>query len=552
MVRATFAGFTTALSALQANQKRLDITGQNLANMNTVGYTRQQLDVSSLNFTKPTGHYSSDPMANVGFGVAMTGVSQIRDPYLDIQYRLQMSKSSYSDSMQTSLDSLAAILDETNVSGIRQAFDDIQSTLTSMQDPAKVNDPIYESELRTRMQQLTNLLNSSSKDISQAIKNEYTKLDGTGSSENGYVDEVNDILRQIGDLNRQIKTNELVGQSALELKDERNVLLDELAGYLPIEVTYYKDEAHDGIDANGQTDTDDAKSEIYDLDKNGNIIGKKEWPDDLRVELVYTDGNNVTQKITLINGTEGKGSENYGSLKVQADQDDPTKASVSFTGAGKTTPDCSFGYDSASGKPSTNQLSGGSIASSLDMLVQDGTGTSVRGYQYYMNKLDTLARTFAEVINKCNTDHKGDALLTAQPNGGNITAANIGLSSDWVAGNIHIASDGDSTNGAILDMLASMKNTHTDLDNNSFADFANHVSTILANDSYNNTNSLKTNVTVLNGIQNSRDSLSGVSLDEEASNMMSYISAYNAASRLMTTLDEALDTLINGTGVVGR
>ena len=42
MVRATFSGFNTALSALQANQKRLDITGQNLSNMNTAGYTRQQ------------------------------------------------------------------------------------------------------------------------------------------------------------------------------------------------------------------------------------------------------------------------------------------------------------------------------------------------------------------------------------------------------------------------------------------------------------------------------------------------------------------------------
>ena len=59
-------------------------------------------------------------------------------------------------------------------------------------------------------------------------------------------------------------------------------------------------------------------------------------------------------------------------------------------------------------------------------------------------------------------------------------------------------------------------------------------------------------MTVLNGIQNSRDSISGVSMDEEATNMMSYISAYNAASRLMTTLDEALNTLINNTGVVGR
>ena len=63
---------------------------------------------------------------------------------------------------------------------------------------------------------------------------------------------------------------------------------------------------------------------------------------------------------------------------------------------------------------------------------------------------------------------------------------------------------------------------------------------------------MKTNVTVLNGIQNSRDEVSGISLDEEASNMMQFMSAYNAASRLMTTLDQTLDTLINSTGVVGR
>ena len=43
MLRATFAGFSTAYSSLQENQKRLDIVGQNLANMNTPGYTRQAL-----------------------------------------------------------------------------------------------------------------------------------------------------------------------------------------------------------------------------------------------------------------------------------------------------------------------------------------------------------------------------------------------------------------------------------------------------------------------------------------------------------------------------
>ena len=146
MVRATFSGFNTALSALQANQKRLDITGQNLSNMNTAGYTRQQLEASSLNYTNPVSHYSNGNETAVGFGVSMDRVSQIRDPYLDIQYRSQSADCSYTNRLQTALNSLSKVLDETTISGIRQAFDDIQSTLTSMQDPAKVSDPIYESE----------------------------------------------------------------------------------------------------------------------------------------------------------------------------------------------------------------------------------------------------------------------------------------------------------------------------------------------------------------------------------------------------------------------
>ena len=77
---------------------------------------------------------------------------------------------------------------------------------------------------------------------------------------------------------------------------------------------------------------------------------------------------------------------------------------------------------------------------------------------------------------------------------------------------------------------------------------AQNLSTQLASDSSSNQTALKTGTTVLNSIQDSRDSLSGVSLDEEATNMMAYVSAYNAASRMMTALDEVLNTLINNTG----
>ena len=242
MLRATFAGFSTAISAMQASQKRLDITGQNLSNMNTVGYTRQTLETSSLNYTNPVSKYMSANDLTVGFGVSMDRISQVRDPYLDAQYRTQMTKASYSDAIQVSLDSLADVLDESTINGISKAFNDIQATLVNMQDGSKGVDPVYESELRSRMQALTNLLNEAAEHIARAEQSEFERLDGTGYSENGAEQEVNDILRQIGDLNVQIKRNQILGQPSLELMDERNLLLDTLSSYIPIEVSYFKED----------------------------------------------------------------------------------------------------------------------------------------------------------------------------------------------------------------------------------------------------------------------------------------------------------------------
>ena len=581
MVRATFAGLSTALSALQANQKRLDIVGHNLANMNTVGYTRQQLETSSLNYTSPVSNYMNGSEIIVGFGVHMNKVSQIRDPYLDVQYRTQMQKSGYTDSLQTSLDSLAKVFDESDIEGIHQAFQDIYSTLDRMQDEGKVYDPIYETELRTRMQALANLLNESDRQITEAEQLEYQKLSGINSSENGSVEKVNDILMQIGNLNRQIKQNQILGQQSLELMDERNVLLDELASYIPIEVTYYKDQAHDGVDANGNEDL----SETYHLDSNDNPMFKKEWPDDLRVEMVYYDANGTAQRLTLVEGTEGSGSENYGRLSITGNITDPTNFEITFTGSAKNlvapnaqqtlTLEKDGANGGITGTPASTGLGNGSIQASLDMLWKTGDTTTnknndVRGYEYYRSELDTLAKSFADVMNAINNEkHPAGTTqdLFVSKNGTAINAATIGINPDWTAGSVKINTGGNGTdpNTAILNMMEALTSTwpnngnnlnfiqpSPNLKNNSFADYMNHVSTVLANDSYSNTVALKTNVTVLNGIQNSRDSISGVSLNEEASNMMMFQSAYQAASRLMTALDQVLDVLINSTGTCGR
>ena len=554
MVRATFSGFNTALSALQANQKRLDITGQNLSNMNTAGYTRQQLEASSLNYTNPVSHYSNGNETAVGFGVSMDRVSQIRDPYLDIQYRSQSADCSYTNRLQTALNSLSKVLDETTISGIRQAFDDIQSTLTSMQDPAKVSD---ESELRTKMQSVCNLFNQASRQISQAEQNEFQRLTGEGSSEQGDVQKINDILRQIGDLNVQIKRNQVAGHPSLELQDERNLLLDELSGYIPVETRYYKDDAHSGNNA-------------YDYDANGAVIGKKDWPDDLEVSMNYIDAQGKSQKLILVNGSDlgADGlTKNYGQLSMlkgdhqtAASVSDPANISIKFEKAPSYKGNGQAATNDVYAELKGIRFEGGSLQASLDMLQKTGTGTvingstavdDVRGYQYYSGKLDQLASTFAKSMNDINNGqkHTDKNLLSNSTDDSTtgITAGNIGISKGWTSGTIHISTDGTNRTDTILDMIAAMKDTKK-LNGKTFADYMNNLSTQLASDSSSNQTALKTGTTVLNSIQDSRDSLSGVSLDEEATNMMAYVSAYNAASRLMTALDEVLNTLISNTG----
>ena len=557
MVRATFSGFNTALSALQANQKRLDITGQNLSNMNTAGYTRQQLEASSLNYTNPVAHYSNGNETAVGFGVSMDRVSQIRDPYLDIQYRSQSADCSYTNRLQTALNSLSKVLDETTISGIRQAFDDVLSTLTSMQDPAKVSDPIYESELRSKMQSVCNLFNQASRQITQAEQNEFQRLTGEGSSEQGDAQKINDILRQIGDLNVQIKRNQVAGHPSLELQDQRNLLLDELSGYIPIETRYYKDDAHSG-------------NKAYDYDANGAVIGKKDWPDDLEVSMNYIDAQGKSQKLILVNGSDlganGR-TKNYGQLSVlkgdhqtAASVSDPANISIKFEKAPSYKGKGQAANNNVYAELKGIRFEGGSLQASLDMLQKKGTGNvingstavdDVRGYQYYSEKLDQLALTFANSMNDINNgkNHTDQNLLSNSTNDSttDITAGNIGISKGWTSGTVHISTDGTNRTDTILDMIAAMKDTKK-LNGKTFADYMNNLSTQLASDSSSNQTALKTGTTVLNSIQDSRDSLSGVSLDEEATNMMAYVSAYNAASRLMTALDEVLNTLISNTG----
>ena len=590
MVRATFSGFDTALSALRMNQKKLDVVGHNLANMNTEGYTRQELKTSSINYENPTSFYMNSNDVNVGFGVAMDEVRQLRDQFLDGQYRTQNGKSSYNESIGESLKSLSLFLDETKVNGIRSSFDDIQRSLTNMQDPSKVQDPVYEGELMSRVQAMTTLMNSAAESIHQAEKNEFHKIDGTNTSENGAIQKINSLVSDIGDLNNRIKKNQLLGNPALELQDQRNLKLDELSKYVPIEVEHFSEEYSSPTPPT-------TRYRIYNYDSAGNIKGRSDWPEDVRVNLVYRDssaGNGAeVKKITLVNGAidadlqdaSGK-HNNVGKVELAAGTiDSPLNTKLTFTGFQKR----GAAADSFTTDAKDVRFSSGSVQASLDMLSTSDVRALVRGggtinladlkasnemnnysYDYYMGKLDLLAETFTKNMNEVNKKGNTNYAGVTNPNhilminkdhaGGNdpsnVTAANIGISRGWVNGTTHIGTNGfrngpsatnrGDTTDTVLEMLEQMTSPMMKMNNTktNYADYMNNVSTTLATDSYANKNAQEINKAVLEGINNSRDQLSGVSLDEEAANMMTYTSSYNAAARLMTALNETLETLL--------
>ena len=101
---ATFGEFSVARMGMIASQFALNVTGQNISNINTPGYTRQQLDQYSF-VTNGSGIYRSNNVFSVGQGVMMSGVSQLRNPYLDIRFRKEMSSVGSADALLSGTDS---------------------------------------------------------------------------------------------------------------------------------------------------------------------------------------------------------------------------------------------------------------------------------------------------------------------------------------------------------------------------------------------------------------------------------------------------------------
>lgn len=562
----TFGCFSTARLGIYAAQKGLDVTGNNITNINTPGYTRQRLDQVSL-VTTASDKYFSQYNTRVGQGVLTTGVSQIRDPGLDLLYRSAQAHVGSYGQMLSGLDDIASILDEVGKGDGEQDDGVILNQMNDLRDLISQAitsgmDGGYDRLIYSSAKALCRLFNKAANDL--------TELKGTYES---YLEQdvsrVNTILTSIQELNVSIRNADIRGDEALELRDERNRLLDELSSYVKIDVKYSDENVGAGLVVEKLTVS------LATGDKNTLVDG--EYASQLSLGTVPMpnpdyDGVNVTDQFLDPNGNP----TNDPALAAQILDD-----TYPVTVTGLKDLDGVLKPGAADAPLEDNDLYG-SIQSLREILTEKGeysTQNDVntvdpdaaikRGIPYYQMALDSLAKEFAEQMNALNTPRTGvsgeGALFSMGSNNNdttNITASNISVSKSWGEGAVTMiaskdpnASSGDTSNLAAFLNLFTKKQAFDPKDvagadavgaiyNGSFEDMLLRIESTLAEDQM-TTGDVYNNYTLTsNEIYTDRDSVSGVDLNDEATNLMVYQKAYAAACRLMTTLNTALDSLL--------
>jgi len=512
-MRTTFGTFNIATSGLFASQRALDLVSNNIANANTEGYSRQQmLQRASI----PIG---GDPRGLVGTGVETYDIIQIRSAYMDNKYWGQMKSYTEWKTKSEGLQDVEAIFNEPSETGIRAVMDELFASMEEL--VKKPGDNTNRVNLIEKAVTFSNTINGFGKQIVDSIRE-------INFSVKSKVEEVNSLATQITELNRQIFNMELDGHKSNGLRDQRSTLVDKLSTMVNIDVSEVAGEG--GI-------------------KYFNIrIGGITLVNHYQVNKLTVDNSKVIDV------------EKYGTGEI---------SEVKWAGV--------------NGQPlDLVKIEGGELKGLLD--VRDGTGEnhSYRGFPFYLQQLNRFARDVAKAFNdqhKAGYDMSGNTNIAFFEEPAD-TAAPIDITDDWKNVNclnlkVRDAVKNDPTKVAAADinggesnninakLLAALRNrkdifynpadpTFTQKINGTTDDFIKSVLSALSVDA-NQAERMTTNTeSIVEQTKTKRMSESGVSLDEEMGNMVKFQQSYNASARMITTLDNIMDTMINRLGMVGR
>ena len=223
-----FTGLNTMIRGLYVNQTSLNTTGHNITNADTEGYSRQAVNVITTVSEAKSGVYGN---VMVGTGAEINAITRSRDIFADVQYRDESATMNYYETLVTNYDKLEVIFKDSENEGL-------QSKILSF----------YKSwvDLSTESSNASNRVNviEQGKNLTDAIKTSAQQLQEQIDYNYYYVEqnikEVNDLLEAMTKSNKLVVSYEANGSSANDLRDQRDLLVDKLATYMPVAV--YEDE----------------------------------------------------------------------------------------------------------------------------------------------------------------------------------------------------------------------------------------------------------------------------------------------------------------------
>lgn len=224
-MRSTFAGLNTMVRGIMANQMSLDTTGHNITNAGTEGYSRQTVTLATT-YSEERG--SLHGTVRVGTGVDAQSVQRARDVYADIQYRNENPSQQYYKTLAVNFDKLETIFDDSQNLGIEEALNNFYQSWVNLSTTASTSSTRVNVIEQGR--NLSDILQTTTAELQEQIRSQYEDI----KTEVGQID---DMLEQIVQFNKEIVAQEVTGASANDLRDNRDLLVDKISNYVNISVT---------------------------------------------------------------------------------------------------------------------------------------------------------------------------------------------------------------------------------------------------------------------------------------------------------------------------
>lgn len=550
----TFSGLTIAKTGLFVSQRALHVVSHNIANANTEGFSRQRLDVRQYKPEVLPGMYGT-----LGRGVDANSVIQIREEFYDKKVRMETTKKGEWDFRQTGLEHIENIFNEPTDTGIRKIVDNF---FEALQELSKNPDNLTTRALvRQRAIAYTESVNT----MSNQLKSLQKQMDFQVRS---VVSQINSYAEQIRDLNKSIYMTELDNSTSNDLRDQRNLLLDKLSKLTNID--YFEDGkrhfhvlisgkplvSHYNFDTIEISDREVLKHE-GDVDRMADLSwssgGKfRVYSGELRglIDMrdnIAGDKKGIPYYIDRLDHYTDRMSSEVNRLHTRGFDLAGNPGTLFFTKNG-------MHADEYINFLKTKGLNGGAP---MDMTGQVLEGTNPKLSNRDNDKI--IGTNIRKIIDN-NPDYANKSIKYL-PDGkyylvDRIPANELSISRDldldlnkFAASETLQGIPGDGKNA--LAMLESRYNPSTFAWGSS-DDFVKSLVSNLGVDAQEALRMSKNQKKLIVEVENKRQSIMGVSFDEEVSEMIKFQHAYNANARMLTTMDEILDVLINRLGLVGR